>query len=51
MYPGRFRLLHTVGGHEWTLELVRVQPEDEGGYQCQVRTAGHQTVGMVIMTA
>ena len=48
MYPGRFRLLHTVGGHEWTLELVRVQPEDEGGYQCQVRTV---TVVMVIMTA
>ena len=31
----RFKLLHTPGGHEWTLELVSVTQNDEGGYQCQ----------------
>ena len=32
----RFKLLHSSGSSEWTLELVSVQQRDEGGYQCQV---------------
>lgn len=32
----RFKLLHTPGGAEWTLELLSVMEKDEGGYQCQV---------------
>ena len=34
----RFKLLHSVGSSEWTLELVSVSEKDEGGYQCQVRS-------------
>ena len=33
----RFKLLHSSGSSEWTLELVSVQQRDEGGYQCQVQ--------------
>ena len=32
----RFKLLHSAGSSEWTLELVSVSEKDEGGYQCQV---------------
>ena len=32
----RFKLLHSPGGAEWTLELLSVMEKDEGGYQCQV---------------
>ena len=34
----RFKLLHSAGSSEWTLELVSVTEKDEGGYQCQVRS-------------
>ena len=37
----RFKLLHSAGGSEWTLELVSVSEKDEGGYQCQVRLSSH----------
>ena len=32
----RFKLLHSPGSSEWTLELLSVTEKDEGGYQCQV---------------
>ena len=36
----RFKLLHTPGSGEWTLELLSVTEKDEGGYQCQVSSEG-----------
>ena len=39
----RFKLLHSAGSSEWTLELVSVSEKDEGGYQCQVRITSHFT--------
>ena len=35
----RFKLVHSAGSSDWTLELASVSQKDEGGYQCQVRVS------------
>ena len=34
----RFSMVHSPQGAEWTLRILRVEPQDQGGYQCQAAT-------------
>ena len=34
----RFSVVHRRGSNDWSLQIVSVQPRDEGEYQCQVAT-------------
>ena len=45
----RFKLVHSAGSSDWTLELASVSQKDEGGYQCQVRVI-NQSVSQSVTT-